>query len=565
MAVAPRVLPAQKWWTSVGHWLEASSFGAFVSSAVVHAAMMMGLSLLIIATPAAKELLIETSIDSAPIGDLEEGGIGEVPIETDDFENPSLGDFQIGDEIALPGPMEETIGSPLGESLTPQIGGTLGSEAASVASLARSDSLLNEGIGGVSGEDGAGYVDLAGLMASRGGGLEGRTLENRRAAALAGGGTPRSEAAVEAALRWFAAHQWSDGGWSFDLKASPHCNGSCGDSGSHQSRTGATGLALLCFLGAGYTHESGEYQEVVERGLNFLQKKMVVTSHGGDLRDHGQGIGGANDPLAAVANMARGSSDTMYSQGIASLALTEAYAMTHDRKLHDPVEDAIKFILDAQYGDGGWRYTPRWEGEMGGDTTVSGWQIAALKSASLTDIEIPSETWRKIGMYLDSVEYDDSVHYLYVKGDSPTRRTAATPIGLLCRMINGWPRNFRPLQQGAAQLGQVDPSQKDTYFNYYTSQVLHHVGGRNWKRWNPKMREYLIATQARNGHEEGSWYFSEPHSSTGGRLYTTAMATMTLEVYYRYMPLYKETFVENSRVPESKKQPRKSDELPAPE
>lgn len=84
------------------------------------------------------------------------------------------------------------------------------------------------------------------------------------------------------------------------------------------------------------------------------------------------------------------------------------------------------------------------------------------------------------------------------------------------------------------------------YFNYYASQVLHHVGGPHWEKWNPKMREHLLATQATEGHEAGSWYFPEAHSTPGGRLYTTAMATMTLEVYYRYMPLYKEAFVDRS-------------------
>jgi hypothetical protein len=60
------------------------------------------------------------------------------------------------------------------------------------------------------------------------------------------------------------------------------------------------------------------------------------------------------------------------------------------------------------------------------------------------------------------------------------------------------------------------------------------------------MRDYLVKSQATDGHEAGSWYFDESHASHGGRLYTTAMATMTLEVYYRYMPLYQESFVDQT-------------------
>ena len=72
---------------------------------------------------------------------------------------------------------------------------------------------------------------------------------------------------MEAALEWFSEHQWSDGGWRFDLAACPRCNGACSDAGSNNSSTAATGLALLCYLGAGYTHEEGEYKEQVLRGL----------------------------------------------------------------------------------------------------------------------------------------------------------------------------------------------------------------------------------------------------------------------------------------------------------
>ncbi|MBA4104506.1 MAG: hypothetical protein C0485_02025 [Pirellula sp.] len=482
--------------------------------------MVIVLSLAILSAPSNKPSGVEGAIEIAASEDLDialdEGLIDspEIPLPMEST-GPSLGNFEIGDEISLPGARSDTIGSPTGDAPTPQIGIPF-SETASIAG--------NAGEAGVVGVVGSPFESLTNPLASRGGGLEGRTLENRRAAALSGGGTLRSEAAVEAALKWFSEHQWSDGGWRFDLGACPRCNGACKDSGSNNSSTAATGLALLCYLGAGYTHEQGDYKEQVHRGLLFLQEKMIVSSHGGDLRDH----------------------DTMYAQGIATLALTEAYAMTHDRDLRESVGHAIQFILDAQYEDGGWRYSPNWESPARGDTTVTGWQVAALRSASLTDIELPSELWAKIGRYLDSVQYDDGQNYLYVQGDNPNRRTAATPIGLLCRMIGGWKKDYRPLRQSVVRLGRATPSAKDVYFNYYASQVLHHVGGQSWQRWNPQMREYLIATQAKDGHERGSWYFSEPHSSTGGRLYTTAMATMTLEVYYRYMPLYKEAFVDRT-------------------
>jgi len=84
------------------------------------------------------------------------------------------------------------------------------------------------------------------------------------------------------------------------------------------------------------------------------------------------------------------------------------------------------------------------------------------------------------------------------------------------------------------------------YWNYYATQVMHHFGGEPWQRWNPAMRDRLVATQSDQGHEAGSWYFPDKYGDAGGRLYNTAMAVMILEVYYRYLPLYREEAVRDA-------------------
>ena len=117
------------------------------------------------------------------------------------------------------------------------------------------------------------------------------------------------------------------------------------------STTGATGLALLAFLGAGYTHKDGPYQSEVEKGLYYLTSQMQLSDDGGDL---GEGVGYA-----------------MYPHAIATLALCEAYAMTGDETLKFPAQFAVDFIVHAQHEAGGWRYHPR----DPGDTTVTGWQV----------------------------------------------------------------------------------------------------------------------------------------------------------------------------------------------
>jgi len=113
-------------------------------------------------------------------------------------------------------------------------------------------------------------------------------------------------------------------------------------------------------------------------------------------------------------------------------------------------------------------------------------------------------------------------------------------------MMLGWPRDHSPMLKGMARIAEQAPHQHDMYFNYYASQALHHLGGPGWKRWNPRMREYLVKSQATTGHETGSWYFEEVWSKRGGRIYTTTLAILTLEVYYRYMPMYQDAFLSNA-------------------
>jgi hypothetical protein len=230
----------------------------------------------------------------------------------------------------------------------------------------------------------------------------------------------------------------------------------------------------------------------------------------------------------------------MYAHAIATLALCEAYAMTGAENLAGPAQAAIDFIVNAQHEKGGWRYQP---GEPG-DTTVTGWQIAALKSGLLAHLKVPYDVWRKASAFLDSVQLERGATYGYQGTSQMTSTTTA--IGLFGRMMLGWPHDHRPLRKGMARVAARKPNQSHIYFNYYATMILHHFGGKGWDRWNVRMREYLVKNQRRGSHETGSWYFAEPHSHRGGRLYTTTMAIMTLEVYYRYMPLYQKAIIDRA-------------------
>ncbi len=349
-----------------------------------------------------------------------------------------------------------------------------------------------------------------------GGGWEGRGDAARQGLVAAGGGSGPSEGAVTAGLEWLQSHQHENGSWTFGF-GDPPCKGRCRNSSDMSNTTGATGLALLCFLGRNHTHQNeSPYRKTVEKGIYYLLRRIKPTPHGGDLQE-----------------------GTMYAQAIATLALCEAYGLSHDESLRDYAQSCVDFICYAQHDGGGWRYAP---GQQG-DTTVFGWQLMALKSAKMAGLRVPTLVTHRARGFLDTVAAEQGAFYGYLQsGKEPT----PTAVGLLCRMYTGWPRNHEPLRRGVEYLAARGPSKTDMYFNYYATQVMFHYRVGGWSRWNRQLSGYLVRTQAQVGHELGSWYFDDRFAREAGRHYVTCLAIMILEVYYRHMPLYGDGVFEKS-------------------
>jgi hypothetical protein len=353
------------------------------------------------------------------------------------------------------------------------------------------------------------------------GALTGTGLSGRGAAARgefnveAQGGSKDSEKAVAMALDWFAKHQNPDGSWNFNHQTAPQCAGKCGDRGSLvDCTTGATGMALLPFLGAGQTHKEGKYRQTVEKGLYYLTSKMKVRNGTGELSEGG---------------------GSLYSHGICAIVLCEAYAMTHDKGLMAPAQLSINYTMFAQDPvGGGWRYSPK----QAGDTSAVGWQLMALKSGHMAYLQVDPRCIQGAIRFLDSVQADGGSQYGYTGPGGGA--SATTSVGLLSRMYLGWKKDNPALQRGVDLLSKAGPSKGNMYYNYYATQVMRHTGGKPWDDWNKVMRDQLVNSQAKSGHETGSWFFpGEDHgASSGGRIYCTSMATMILEVYYRHMPIY---------------------------
>ncbi|HMO12597.1 MAG TPA: terpene cyclase/mutase family protein, partial [Pirellulaceae bacterium] len=245
------------------------------------------------------------------------------------------------------------------------------------------------------------------------------------------GGTTLTEAAVARGLRWLAQVQNVDGSWSL-------ANYRRHKDPRNEGDAAATSLALLPFLGAGQTHESGKYRDTVMRGIKWLIDRQKAN---GDLRCDFPGEAG------------------MYVHGQATIVIIEALAMTGDEKLRVACERATKFIENAQHKDGGWRYQPL----QAGDTSVFGWQLMALQSARNSGAGIPVDrsTMRLAGYYLDQAgkayasasysKYLDGAVYRYAPNlNDPT--PAMTAEALLCRFYLGWDRDDPRIVQGIRYL-----------------------------------------------------------------------------------------------------------------
>jgi hypothetical protein len=239
----------------------------------------------------------------------------------------------------------------------------------------------------------------------------------------------------------------------------------------------------------------------------------------------------------------------MYDQGIATMALAEAYGMTKDPALLDPLRRAVGFIIRAQNKEGGWRYK---YGSRDSDTSVVGWQVMALTSARMSGLRVPEDPFILARKYLKSVSSGKSGgRYSYQGNRSPTPTMTAE--AMFCQQIMGV-RPTDPMMEDSVSLIKINLPQKgrpNYYYWYYGCLSMFQHQGPVWELWNKQMKESLLSMQVRKGDAIGSW---EPKgqwtSGKGGRVMSTAMSTLSLEVYYRYLPMYSRPKV---KAPEPKK------------
>ena len=330
------------------------------------------------------------------------------------------------------------------------------------------------------------------------------------------GGGADTEAAVKLGLDWLKSIQADDGSWDYkrfgvDEKYQKE---------GQDHRMGIAGLGLLAFLGAGHHHEApGPYKEAVAKAVRYLLAQQ---------NDQGQFPG------------------TMYHQGICTMALAEAYGLSNDTSLELPTRKAIQAIVAAQTTTGGWDYSHR-SAQNRSDSSVTGWQIMALKSARKVGIEFPDEVYTKAIDFLSAVSNDKGAIGYDVGGNREWRTSnALSAAGLNSYLFMGLeptdPRVQKAvgilianLPKAPAPIGDQWNPRADIYFWYHGALALSRLGGQEWTIWNDRVKPILLGLQDKKGDLKGSWRpAGTAHADRCGRVYVTALSIMALEVYYRY-------------------------------
>lgn len=457
------------------------------------------------------------------------------------------------------------------------------------------------------------------------GGMFGDRFGGRRNLSKSGGGVV-TETAVQLGLEWLKKHQTSEGNWDVDGFSSM-CNGTpvCDGKGDPQYDPAITGLALLCFLGAGHTTTNGNYQTEVKKGLQYLLS----------VQDANGAFGSCN------------TSRHMYNHALATLAIVEAHAVCPGNPmLKDAAQKGIDFLLKAQTVDGGWRYSYQ-PGDD--DTSVMGWCVMALKAAKTVGLNVPSNSFVGARLFLDRVTTPSyTVAYRCVNGQHefenlfmdiqhifqlPTSYMSHLERGVVGEELkqafaeNNYPLGYdvilekNQLDQVTVGLGSVagnqqilawkltDASSKNKYllamkndilqvskinrifavspsmlavsmtsrifmqvntkedeylvrgseilsqsppqwgeneqghslvnyyYWYYGTLAMYQIGGENWNRWNQHTKDVLLAHQEKQGCQRGSWTPEGRTCQAGGRIYSTALSILCLEIYYRYTQL----------------------------
>ncbi len=507
----------REWWRSDSKWF-AISIGAHGVVLLIVAFIPMTQQVRALTEAALTYEPAEVDVTSEAV-EFAEFNLGEAPIEATELSTETL--TAMGDASLLDVSGEADLDERVAFDASPDRNGQGSGVSGDLSPF--SMSLLQDGPGSDGGQPGQTRPGDGESLSPGGPGSFGSRSHTERAKGLANGGTQQTERAVQGALVWFSRHQNPDGSWSLHNHVCRDGNCTCGSTGETRSNAAATAFALLPYLAAGQTHVSdGPFKPTISRGLNWL-------------------VSNQNSTTGSLAG--QGDAQVMYTHGLATIALVEAYGLSKDKRLMLPAQAAVNFIQNAQgTATGSWTYTPD-PNSKSGDTSIFGWQLMALKSAQMAGLQVNPMSLQGAQKWLKSVSKGKAGGlFCYTVNSGPT--PTMTSVGLLGTQYLGAPRKDPRITEGMNFLMShlPNPMQRNCYYWYYATQVMHNLPGPEWDRWNREMRRVLVETQEKDGCAMGSWDPNlptpDPWGKHGGRIMVSSIAALTLEVYYRYLPLY---------------------------
>lgn len=306
-----------------------------------------------------------------------------------------------------------------------------------------------------------------------------------------------SAGAMRQALQWLAGAQEKSGAWDPGRWK-----------GQKEYEVALTGMALLTFLRQPGATVEAQYAKVVGSATDYLVRQ--------------QDAGGALGPDI---------DGRMYNHGIAAVALIEAFRTTGDERLRASVGKAVAYMAGQQLDSGGWGYCRR-AGEEA-NTSISVWQLHALKLAHEAGIADALPAYRRGMRWLGGV-MDGAGSFGYQRaGDKPGASDTLTAMGAFCLLGDRRGASGPDVAKVRAALKTAASGwdrETDFYRWYFLVSALNASGDAQMRGALEPVCRALLSTRNRDGTHGGTWEPIGTWSSVGGRIFSTAMATLCLEV-----------------------------------
>jgi hypothetical protein len=222
--------------------------------------------------------------------------------------------------------------------------------------------------------------------------------------------------------------------------------------------------------------------------------------------------------------------------------MAEAFTLTRIMSLRNAMDRGIAVIINGQQSSGGFDY--KYEKGARFDTSVSGWQIQAMKAAFIAGSGQPGlkDALQNSIHFLQTLAFArDGSGFVYCGEITTPPATGAkwtmTGVGTLALQLLG-AGSTPQARQGLKLLADIPfawprDAKPSVYGFYYLTQAKFQSGNTSaWNLWNRQMQQTLLRSQNPDGHWEGGDY------DQGSHVYTTALCTLMLEVYYRYLPTF---------------------------